>query len=220
MIRMVQRIAISNYTTAFADYPADLKEFCEGKVKLPKLSGLRGQALALLAQPEVRGQLYLEREDTSAFFNQIGLLTDDSIQPFNKDFGIKKMPGKGKYCLQYPFVVNTTHIHKRAGAKISGNRDEQIDAVKQFWRDNLVDVPNTDWQIGHLDPTIPDAGEANLAFQPPLQARYRDRFKWDRVFHTMWPTAERELIPNFDQYYTEAEQLLIFNALKNKFGSV
>ena len=218
---MAQRINISNYTTAFTEYPSDLKEFCEGKVKLPKkLSCLRGQALALLAQPEVRGQLYLEREDTSAFFNQIGLSTDDSIQPFNKDFGLKKMPGNGKYCLQYPFVANTTHIHKRAGAKISGNRHEQIDAVKQFWRDNLLDVPNADWQIGHLDPTIPDSGETNLAFQPPLQARYRDRFKWDRVFHTMWPTAERELIPNFDKYYTEDEQLLIFNALQAKFGSV
>lgn len=218
---MTQRITISNYTTAFVAYPAELEEFCKGKVKLPKLKGLRGQALALLSQPEVRGQLYLDREDTAAFFAQIGLSTDDSIQPFNKDFGLKKIkiPGKGKYCLEYPFSVNTTHIQKRAGAKISGNRDEQIDVVKQFWRENLVDVPNDDWQIGHLDPTIPESGETNLAFQPPLQARYRDRFKWDRIFHTMWPTAERELIPNFDKYYTETEQLLIFKALQNKFLS-
>jgi len=120
--------------------------------------------------------------------------------------------------LEYPFVANTTHIQKRAGAKISGDRDEQINSVKAWWRANLTEVPNQEWQIGHLDPTKADASDTNLAFQPPLQARYRDRFKWDTLFHTMWPTAERELIPNMDQYYTEAEQRLIYEKLKEKFA--
>jgi len=217
-LRMMQRINIGEYTTKFTEYPQDLTEFCKDKVKLPKLDALRGQAIALMAQPENRGARYLTREDTAQFFIQIGVPTDDSIQPFNKDFGLKKITGKGKYCLEYPFVLNTTHIQKRTGAKISGNRDEQIDAIKGWWRANLTEVPNSEWQIGHLDPTKPDATETNLAFQPPLQARYRDRFKWDQLFHTMWPTAEKELIPHFDKYYTDAEQRLIYEKLKEKFA--
>jgi len=214
---MLQRINICEYMTPFASYPVELFEFCKGKIKLPKLVSLRGQAIALMAQPENRGQRFLTREDTAVFFTQIGIQTDDSIQPFNKDFGLKKIEAKGKYCLEYPFNLNTTHIQKRTGAKISGDRDEKIEQVKSWWRANLVDVPNADWQIGHLDPTIPVATETNLAFQPPLQARYRDRFKWDPLFHTMWPTAKCELIPNFDHYYTEEEQRLIYEKLKEKF---
>jgi hypothetical protein len=218
ILRMTTRINIGVYTTKFTAYPSDLLEFCSGGVKLPKLDALRGQAIALLAQPENRGLRFMTREDTALFFTQIGIQTDDSIQPFNKDFGLKKMSGKGKYCLEYPFVMNTTHIQKRAGAKLSGDRDDQINTVKDWWRANLVDVSNAEWQLGHLDPTIPDATEANLAFQPPLQARYRDRFKWDDIFHIMWPTAEKELIPNIDKYYTEEEQRLIFEKLREKFA--
>jgi hypothetical protein len=214
---MTQRINITDYTSAFTEYPQDFQAFCHANKYNPEISTLGGQALALMAQPENRGQRYLIREDTNKFFSQIGFSTGDSIQPFNKT-QVKRIPGKGKYCLEYPFILNNIDIKKRDGAVITGNRDEQINAVKQWWRDNLVDVPNRDWQIGHLDPTIPDATKANLAFQPPLQARYRNKFKWDPIFHTMWPTAEHELIPHFDRYYTEEEQRLIYEKLKEKFA--
>jgi len=214
---MTQRINITEYTTAFTEYPKDFRVFCTENNYNPEISTLGGQALALMAQPENRGQRYLIREDTDKFFSQIGFTTGDSIQPFNKT-QVKRLPGKGKYCLQYPFILNNIDIKKRDGAVISGNRDEQINIVKQWWRENLVDVPNKDWQIGHLDPTIPDASEKNLAFQPPLQARYRNKYKWDPLFHTMWPTAQHELIPHFDRYYTEDEQRLIYEKLKEKFA--
>jgi len=216
----LQRIDIQNYKNKFQNYPDDLLEFSKNaQMKLPNIEGLRGQALALLSQPEVRNQLYLIREDTIHFFQNIGLSTDDSIQPFNKDFGIKKVSMKGKYCIEYPFIANTTHILKRTNATISGDRNEQIESIKTFWKTNLIEIDNSKWQIGHLDPTIPDSSESNLAFQPPLQARYRDRFKWDAYFHKMWPTAERELIPNFDKYYTKEEQQMIYNHLCEKFIS-
>lgn len=214
---MTQRINITDYATAFTEYPQDFRIFCTENNYNPEISTLGGQALALMAQPENRGQRYLIREDTDKFFSQIGFTTGDSIQPFNKT-QVKRLPGKGKYCLQYPFVLNATDIKKRDGAVITGDRDEQINIVKQWWRDNLVDVPNKEWQIGHLDPTIPDASEKNLAFQPPLQARYRNKYKWDPLFHTMWPTAQHELIPHFDRYYTEDEQRLIYEKLKDKFA--
>jgi hypothetical protein len=34
----------------------------------------------------------------------------------------------------------------------------------------------------------------------------------------MWPTAQHELIPHFDRYYTEDEQRLIYEKLKDKFA--
>jgi hypothetical protein len=215
---MTQRINITDYTTAFTEYPQDFRVFCDTKsYTSPEISTRSGQALALMAQPENRGMRYLIREDTDKFFAQLGLPRGDSIQQFNKT-QVKRVPGKGKYCLQYPFVLNETDIKKRDGAVITGDRNEQINAIKQWWRDNLVDVPNDAWQIGHLDPTIPDASQTNLAFQPPLQARYRNRFKWDRLFHIMWPTAQHELIPHIDSYYTEDEQRLIYEKLREKFA--
>lgn len=218
VLSIMNRILITKYATKFTSYPVELLTICEtNNVRLPKIDSLRGQAIALMTQPEIRGEYYVTREDTATFFKQIDMQTDDSIQPFNKDNGLKKKIMKGKYCVEYPFVVVKTHIQKRKDAAISGNRDEKIEVVKNFWRENLVDVPNELWQEGHLDPTIPDASENNLAFQPPLQARYRDRFKWDPFFHTMWPTVERELIPNIDKYYTEEEQKKLYNYLKTKF---
>ena len=77
-------------------------------------------------------------------------------------------------------------------------------------------MPNEEWQIGHLDPTINDASEKNLAYQPPIQGKYRDRFKFDAFFLKMWPTAS-ELVPKINEFYTEKEQKMIYEALKQKF---
>jgi len=184
-------INIQDYTTKFETYPADLIAFSqEHNFKLLPLTTLRGQALALMAQPEVRGQKHIGRNEADQFFKNINLETSDAIQQFNKAFGLKRMKMRGNYCLQYPFEIDTTDLDKRKGATISGDKDTQVDAVKDWWRKNLIDVPNSEWQIGHLDPTIDDASEQNLAFQPPIQGRYRDRYKFDEKFLKMWPTAE------------------------------
>lgn len=219
---MASPIDIDAYTKKFDAYPPDLVAFAaEHKFTLPGIQSMKGQALALMAQPEIRGQKYVDgRPQATKFFQKIGLLDEktDPIQCFNKALNLKKMSIKrGVYCLQYPFEADTTDTDKRKGAVISGDRDSQINAIKEFHRKKIIDVPNAEWQIGHLDPTIDDASEQNLAYQPPIQGKYRDRFKWDSTFFKMWPTAKTELIPNFDKYYTEAEQRLIYEALKKKF---
>ena len=57
---MSSLIAINNYKKRFEEYPADLVAFAkENKIQLCPLTSMRGQALALMAQPEVRGQKYL-----------------------------------------------------------------------------------------------------------------------------------------------------------------
>jgi len=210
-------IDIKKYNKMFVAYPEELQKFCdENKIKLPGIETLRGQAYALMGQPEVRGQLHLSRTETFTFFKQIGVETDDAIQPFNKTIGLKRIKGRGLYCLVYPFETDTVDIDKRKGASIKGDRDSLIDRIKNWWRQNLVDVPNKDWQVGHLDPTIGDASEANLAYQPPIQGKYRNRFKWDALFQRMWPTAE-EWISKMDTYHTEEEQKKMLAALKKKW---
>ena len=202
-------IAIGSYVKKFEAYPADLVEFCAANnVPLKNIDTHQGQALALMAQPEVRGQQHLTPIQTDLFFKQIGLKSRDPIQGFNKSSGLKQVKGRGIYCLEYPFVCDLTDIHKRIACKIGGDRNEKIEAIKQYWRENLVDVPNDDWQVGHLDPTIADASEANLAFQPPIQGKTRNRFKWDPLFRKMWPTG-KELISKMDEYYTKEEQELL-----------
>ena len=210
-------LAIGSYVKKFEAYPADLVTFCAANnVELLNIGSNRGQALALMAQPEVRGQQHLGRPEAELFFKQIGVDTGDAIQAFNKPFGLKRVKGRGIYCLEYPFVCDLTDIHKRIGCTIGGDRNEKIEAVKQYWRDILTDVPNDDWQVGHLDPTIADASEANLAFQPPIQGKYRDRFKWDPLFQRMWPTG-KELVQKMDEYYTKEEQAEIFKFLESTF---
>ena len=146
--------------------------------------------------------------------------TDDAIQHFNKPWGpLKRKNGeKGRYGLEFPFSIDEVMRDKRRGVEQPSDRDGQIEGVKRFWRKHwcVCSVPNEKWQIGHLDPTIGDSTNENLAMQPPIQAQFRDRFKWDRLFQKMWPTAEKELIPKIDTYYTEAEQRKLLEALQTR----
>jgi hypothetical protein len=214
---MTTLINIANYTKRFEAYPSDLVAFARGSnLQLLPLTSMRGQAIALMSQPEVRGQKHLGRDEAETFFKNIGMETTDAIQQFNKATGLKRMKMRGNYCLQYPFESDTTDLDKRKGVSISGDKNATINTIKDWWKKNLVDVPNEEWQIGHLDPTIGDASEKNLAYQPPIQGKYRDRFKFDAFFLKMWPTAS-ELVPKINEYYTDNEQKMMYDALKQKF---
>jgi hypothetical protein len=212
-------IAIENYTKMFEAYPDELREFAiENEIELPTITGKRGQALALMAQPEIRGQFYVDRKTAELFFKNINMYSADVIQAFNKSTGIKRMDVKGKYCLKYPFEADKVDIGKRKDANISGDRNLYINAVKEWHREYIIDVPNEKWQVGHLDPTIGDSSEKNLAYQPPIQGKYRDRFKFCKSFIKMWPTAKELVNKNkISIYYTEEEQKILYEALKKKF---
>lgn len=219
----MERINIADYTHAFTTYPTELTVFAtEHAITLPTIGSLQGQSIALLAQPEVRGRRYLIREDTVAYFKAIGHDTNDAIQPFNKlpqrGFVLSTV-GKGKYALDFPFKYDATNPAKRKDAHLSGDKDTAINSIKDFWRKNLVDIPNEKWEIGHLRAGLGDASETNLAWQPPIQGKYRDRFNFDKEFMKMWPTTT-ELIPKFNQYYTKEERALLFEHLKAEFARV
>lgn len=215
--KMSSLIDIRNYTKKFEEYPEELVSFSkENNLSLIPLTSMRGQALALMSQPEIRGQKHIGREEANNFFKNIGMETNDAIQQFNKTTGIKRIKMRGYYCLEYPFKCDTTDLDKRKGVSISGNRDDYINTIKNWWNNNLLNIPNNEWQIGHLDPTTDDSSENNLAYQPPIQGKYRDRFKFDKFFIKMWPTVN-ELVPKIDDYYTNKEQKLLYESLKKKF---
>jgi hypothetical protein len=74
-------INIDTYTKKFEVYPSDLLVFAkEHNLTLFSLKSMKGQALALMSQPEVRGQKHLTRNETDKFFKNIGIETTDSIQ--------------------------------------------------------------------------------------------------------------------------------------------
>lgn len=213
---MSKKIDLSPYCVPFNDYPDDLKKIAsDNDIILPSISNNRGQALALMAQPEIRGSQYIDRETATKYFTKIGYETKDSIQAFNKDTGIIRIKMRGKYCLKYPFEIDKTHINKRKDVKITGDKKTIVENIKEFFMKNIINIPFEEWQTGHLDPTIDDSSEDNLSYQPPIQSKYRDRFKFDKFFHKIWPTGN-ELIRNIDEYYTEKEQIELLNHLKQK----
>ena len=217
---MTTIINIDYYNEKFQEYHQDIVTFSkENNLTLIPLTSMRGQALALMSQPEIRGQKHIRRSEAVKFFKNINMDTSDAIQQFNKTTGVKRMKiGKGNYCLEYPFNCDTTDLDKRKGISITGDRDNYINIIKKWWKNNLIDIPNNEWQIGHLDPTIDDSSENNLAYQPPIQGKYRDRFKFDKYFLKMWPTVN-ELVPKLDIYYTDNEQKILYNELKKKFAN-
>jgi hypothetical protein len=187
--------------------------FKSNELHLPNISTAKGQALALMSHPSIRGRVHIRRKDAVQFFENIGMSTSDAIQHFNKATGLKRIKMRGVYCLEYPFVCDLVDIEKRKGMTIDGDRNSMINSIKNWWLSKLVNIPNNEWHIGHLDPTIEDS---KLAYQPPIQSKYRDRFKWDEYFVKMWPTT-KELLPRFNRYYTEAEQREMYDFLKQKF---
>ena len=103
---MTSLIDIRNYTKKFEEYPEELVSFSkENNLSLIPLTSMRGQALALMSQPEIRGQKHIGREEANNFFKNIIMETNDAIQQFNKTTGIKRIKMRGYYCLEYPLNV-------------------------------------------------------------------------------------------------------------------
>ena len=91
-------ININNYIKKFDNYPNDLIEFAKkNNIELLPLSSMKGQALALMSQEEIRGQKHISRKDAVQFFKNIGMETSDAIQQFNKTTGFKRIKNRLSY---------------------------------------------------------------------------------------------------------------------------
>lgn len=200
-------------------YSTEFIEFCkENKIKIPKIKSRKGQAIALLTKKENLNK-YIDRENLTKFFNNQNMKSSDPIQCINKtdQWGlVGKTEEKKYYTIPYPFQYTDLHIKKRKFNKISGDKDEMIDNTKKYLMENYIDIANDKWQKGHKNPDIDDNSEENLVYQPPIQGKFRNRFKFDSIGLLKIPTSS-ELIENFDIYYTIEEQQNISNNLNKKF---
>lgn len=129
--------------------------------------------------------------------------TADAIQHFNTATGFIRLNMRGKYCLKTPLECDTTDLEKRQGVYV--HRNSIINKIKDWWKKHQ----------GFVNLFL-SASEKNIAYQPPIQAKYRNRFKFDEFFIKMWPTAS-ELIPKMDNFYTNQEQRMIYEALRIQF---
>ena len=162
----------------FSKYPEEFLKFAkENDIVCPNISSRNGKALAVMLNTPGK---YWNRETTEEFVKKFNIQTKDSIQLFNKHAqrGILCSLEKNKYYIPLPY--NTTNKNKmRKDFKFDGSEEEKVKAInniKDHIKSNYIDVPCEEWQLGHKNPDSTDSSNENLVLQPPIQAKYRDRY--------------------------------------------
>jgi hypothetical protein len=203
-------VSSRHYKTKFEEYDPEFMAFCEdNNITVPKLGSLKGQVIALVTHRNNRNK-YVNRDILEAFLSHIEMKSGDCIQLVNKteQWGLKsestKHEGKQHYRVPYPFEYIALHVKKRSKLVISGSKEDKVDYIKDWIKTNYIDVPFEKWEIGHKDPNSEDNSEANLVYQPPIQGRFRDRFKFDEYGLIRYPTV-KELKNNTHIYYNDDE---------------
>jgi len=164
-----------------SEYPEDFIEFClTNGLKPPNINTGNGKALAtMLYHPSY----YWNRATCDEFVKKFNISTKDSIQLFNKhnQWGLKTnsdMHDRGKSYIVYPYCLSNKH-KMRKDFKFNGSEEEknnEIDKIKSTITTDYIDVPNSEWQLGHKNPGSTDNTDDNLVLQPPIQAKYRDNY--------------------------------------------
>lgn len=92
-----------------------------------------------------------------------------------KDFHFKKLESNMKDAQMFLKLLKKTYsvdVHDRL--------TQELSHIK--WSiEHILDQPVRDWQIGHLDATKGNH-PSNLYYQPPIQARFRDNYVFNREF--------------------------------------
>jgi hypothetical protein len=214
-MEFINEITFKKYT----EYSDEFLSFCvENGIKIPNINSLKGQVVALMTYSDNRNK-FIDRELLDKFIKIINLNSKDVIQAVNKtdQWGLKSETIKRKYyTIPFPFIYVDIHIKKRTLPKLE-KRDDKINFIKEYLIYNYIDIPNDKWEIGHMDPNDPDISEEKLVYQPPIQGKFRDRFKFDNIGLIRFPTPQ-ELENNFDKYYSEEEQKIIFSILNKRLG--
>jgi hypothetical protein len=211
-------------TKAFEDYSIDFKKFsAENKIKLPKISTARGQVWCLFTSNK---NLFCTREDLDNFLRRIEKVSKDSIQLINKTDQkglVHKTIKHNKqyyYTVPWPFIYNSLHVTKRIFGKLD-SRDEKIEYVKQYVKQNYLDAPNDQWQVGHRNPYKHNiAEEEDLVYQPPIQARYRDRYIFDKTGLIRIPTIDTLIKDDHLKDYPIEELQKLYDYLPVKFPKI
>ena len=159
-------------------YPDSFIEFADdNNLKYPKLNTGNGQALcAMLLTP---GK-HWSRHECDEFVKKFNITTRDSIQLFNKheQWGIKTSSERGKNYIVEPFTLSNKH-KMRKNFTYDGTDEQknaEIEKIKSTIKADYVDIANSEWQLGHKNPNSTDNAMSNLVLQPPIQAKYRDKY--------------------------------------------
>ena len=196
MISTMNRITVDTITHIPSQYPNEFMKFIEEhKLKPPKLDTGNGKALALMLD---NPSYYWTREDTDKIVNKFNIPTRDSIQLFNKheQWGIQTSNERGKNYILVPYTLSNKH--KMRKNFVFDGTDEQknieIDKIKSTIKADYIDVPNNEWQLGHKNPNSTDNAMSNLVLQPPIQAKYRDKYTFiDTLTKIPTPKTFREM---------------------------
>ena len=174
----MNRIIVNNITQIPTQYPVGFLNFIqEHNLKPPKINTGNGKALALMLENPTA---YWTREDTDYIVNKFDITTKDSIQLFNKheQWGIKTSNERGKNYIIIPYAISNKH-KMRKNFTFDGTdeqKNEEINKIKSTIKADYIDVPNNEWQLGHKNPNSTDNAMSNLVLQPPIQAKYRDKY--------------------------------------------
>lgn len=208
---ITSRISVNELTNdMLSTYPESFLEFArDNSLKYPNSTSGNGKALcAMLNSP---GKYWI-REDCDAFVNKFDVTTKDSIQLFNKheQWGIKTSTERGKNYIITPYQLSNKH-KMRKNFTYDGTdeqKNEEINKIKSTITADYIDVPNTLWQLGHKNPNSTDNAMTNLVLQPPIQAKYRDKYIFlDTLTKIPTPKTFKELCASNQLSYTK-EQLI------------
>ncbi len=174
----IEKINVSEIIEIPSSYPTEFLEFAaQNGLKAPNINSSNGKALSvMLANP---GK-YWDRESADAFVAKFDIKTRDSIQLFNKheQWGIKTGEIRGKNYIIFPYLTSNKH-KMRKDFKFDGSvaeKNAEIEKIKSTIKTDYIDVPNDQWQLGHKNPESDDNKSSNLVLQPPIQAKYRDKY--------------------------------------------
>ena len=191
--------------------PADFIAFAKSNnCYLPKKENSRGGFETLAAMVNNPYKFFDGRDDTDAFCKKFNIKTKDSIQLFNKKAqdGFKMSGERAKYYIARPYTVSNKKA-MRENFKFDGTeagKNEEINKWKTHIRENYLDESNDKWQLGHKNPETTDNTSANLILQPPIQAKYRDRYIFiDPLTKIPTPSELFKLIKNGNSPFTNAQ---------------
>jgi len=177
-IKMKARIAVESITQIKKIYPTLFIEFCtQHDLHPPKPTTKNGKALSAMLHNLGR---YWDRAACDDFVKKFNITTRDSIQLFNKheQWGIRTSRERGKNYILFPFQLSMKH-KMRKEFTFDGTTEEfnaEVDKIKSTIQADYIDVPASDWQLGHKNPETTDNSTHNLVLQPPIQAKYRDKY--------------------------------------------
>lgn len=215
----MNRINISSITNLPLQYPSEFISFItQHKLKPPNLQSGNGQALNIMLH---NPNCYWTREDCDVFVNRFNIPTKDSIQLFNKheQWGIQTSNERGKNYICYPYALSNKHkMRKDFGKELSEDEiNTEIEKIKSTIKHDYCDVPSENWELGHKNPESDDNSNHNLVLQPPIQAKYRDRYIFiDTLTKIPTPATLIQLDKNGENPYTQKQLIQLKKWINEK----